>query len=1052
MTTTSGAGGARRNVVALALVRPLSRNDRPTLSNPRPSCDQMRELWEGPPERPSSALYSQCPVKAETTPQWTTLDVVRALQLHSSLFARQELKQLLHDEKAQRQKLVTQLQDYRAQHQCDACSKACSRCLELEDQVRQLTRALGALQSLPQHQPLSQPQHLESNQEHDDSAELEATAVESEDRHDLEDHRVDERSTPMPAPLSKLSPVEQCPQKPRSGSLQELPVHSRDLKGDTPEATNCDRESFPVSLSATSSPSVDRLAGESQLPPSSASCKLHQTQRQHHSPTATVGSSSSSSSSSSPSSSFCSFVGYEDTSLGDLFKYAVVLAGPTPPLSPTTRNTPQQSPRLHPRTIFADFRRTRSLPESQQHQESIYGVAPSARLNEAPASQPPPTPSKFRLMTAARPNRLPRQYSQTLLEFISEEQPTAAAATPPPAPMRKPGWLSNLVAQRFRGAPSPVPIPGATTAEAPARLTTTPSEFDTEAYVVSPPPSALETPAPAPPASKMLCVYPPQTKDVAELEGLVELCFPYGDRMPPASDFTVASLKRTLQERHRTYRSTDSTFVLTIASASDPCEITYAICVICPLFPDADAVGGQQPRHGDGSDEGSAAAPPPGRLDRASHPRQGCLCLLSSSPFFGLFFKVLFGVAVLWESKRRDFGERYALALREQREELPEPLALREFADHFHAVLAGLRHMRVPSMGGWSRMNLAPDLTPLAFHRPHSESVDMERRVLLLEYAAPTLFALLSVDQVLFLLGCLCCEHKVLVVSDHVNVVSSCVLALITLLSPLQWAGPVITVLPPRLDELLEAPVPLIAGRVSIATAGAPRPSTLQRPMKGVIEVNMDQNNLCMHDEDLRKYHELKLPGCDALVHELKFFSAQLFGRQHARDADFPSVQQAEASEIICSRIHRHLKFICCLALRHSSSDAEAVDGGSGGGAPATAAVTGTKPGAASDGLPPEAAKRCSDLTLDYIARFKETQMFSMFKQKREQQPQRDDDDDDEDGDNEDESFATTVDGDEDSSDDDAGDADALQAAACDTELLFAGESISYEPDALRVE
>lgn len=942
---------------------------------------------------------------------------------------------------------MTQFQDYRAQHQCDSCAtvrgldlgwlssdckadnrvfpvvpnapqlrKACSRCSELETQVAQLKRTLDALQPLHDQQP--QQQQQESNQEHEYSGELEATVVESEDGHDLDTHAGDDSSASTLAPLSRSSLVECCLQKPRSESLVERSERSRDTKGDTPEAVSCDRASaVPAALSTMPSSPFDRLIGDSQLPPPSP--KLRETQRQHHSPAATETSSPSSSS----SSSFCSFVGYEDKSLGDLFKYAVVLAGPTPSLASVANEAHQPPPQAHPpHTVFTDFRRTRSLPEGQQQR---YGVAPP---DNAPVSQPPPTPSKFRLLTTApRPNRLTPQYSQTLLEFISEEQPGAAAAAPSPTPQRKPGWLTNLVAQRFRGASSPVPGPGATTVEAPARLTTTLSEFVAEEYAVPPPPVRIEAPTTAPPASKMLCVYPPQIKDVAELEGLVELCFPYGDRLPPASDFTVANLKRTLQERHRTYRATDSTFVLTIASASDPCEITYAICVICPLFPDdtdAVVVGNepQRQRRWDGSDE-SWSVPP-----ASPRPRQCCLCLLSPYPFFALFFKVLFGVAVLWERKRRDFGEHYARALREQHDVLPAPLTLGDFADHFNTILASLRHLRVPSMGGWSRLRLAPDLTPLAFHRPHSESVAMERRVLLLEYAAPTLFASLSVDQVLFLLGCLCCEHKVLVVSDHVNVVSACVLALTTLLSPLRWAGPIITVLPPRLDELLEAPVPLIAGRVSIATVGTPpKRSTLQRPMKGVIEVNMDQNNLCMHDEDLRTYHELKLPGCDALVHELQYFSAQLFDA--VPDADFPSVQQAEASEIICSRIHRHLNYICSLALRHGRVD-------------------GKQPGvgATSDGSQQaELTKRCSDLTLDYIQRFKETQMFSLFKQKREQPH-----DDEEDEDEEDASFATTVgDEEEDSSDDE--DDDAIQAAVCETEQLFAGESIRYEPDALRL-
>ncbi|RAW29532.1 hypothetical protein PC110_g14102 [Phytophthora cactorum] len=452
---------------------------------------------------------------------------------------------------------------------------------------------------------------------------------------------------------------------------------------------------------------------------------------------------------------------------------------------------------------------------------------------------------------------------------------------------------------------------------------------------------------------------------IQELEGLLEICFPYGEEPPLTRDFSLSQLKRSLQERHRTYRSPDSTFVLTIASASNPTEITYAICVRCPLFPDKDD---------DNCDPADSKSEETQSL--ADGPAQCCLCLLSPYPFFGLFFKVLYGIAVLWNTKRREA----VMAKKDKTSDslttmLEKPLGMLDFVEVFQGVMERLKEMQIPSMGGWSRMVLSLKVTHLAFHRPHSESLVVERRHLLLEYAAPTLFGLLSVDQVLFLLGCLCSERKVLVVSDHVNIVSSCVLALITLLHPLQWAGPVITVLPPRLDELLEAPVPLIAGRVSINSASIRNFSTLDRPMRDVIEMNMDQNSLHMHDEDLITYHELKLPECDELVHELEPYSALLFGKHEA--PDFPTVQQDEACKIMCARIHHHIESICALAMTEIDtttlirndyfdqlSDRSSPDTSS----PSRGSITRLG-----------ADRRCSAMVADYINRFQGTQMFSMF-------------------------------------------------------------------------
>jgi DENN (AEX-3) domain len=53
-------------------------------------------------------------------------------------------------------------------------------------------------------------------------------------------------------------------------------------------------------------------------------------------------------------------------------------------------------------------------------------------------------------------------------------------------------------------------------------------------------------------------------------------------------------------------------------------------------------------------------------------------------------------------------------------------------------------------------------------------------------------------------------------VGDDLGVVSGCVLALVNLLRPLRWAGPVIVTLPSSLHAYLESPVPLILGMQSL--------------------------------------------------------------------------------------------------------------------------------------------------------------------------------------------------------------------------------------------
>jgi DENN (AEX-3) domain len=79
-------------------------------------------------------------------------------------------------------------------------------------------------------------------------------------------------------------------------------------------------------------------------------------------------------------------------------------------------------------------------------------------------------------------------------------------------------------------------------------------------------------------------------------------------------------------------------------------------------------------------------------------------------------------------------------------------------------------------------------------------------------WALPALLRHLPLDQIILAIGCALTEMRVVVVGDDLGVVSGCVLALVNLLRPLRWAGPVIVTLPSSLHAYLESPVPLILG------------------------------------------------------------------------------------------------------------------------------------------------------------------------------------------------------------------------------------------------
>lgn len=83
------------------------------------------------------------------------------------------------------------------------------------------------------------------------------------------------------------------------------------------------------------------------------------------------------------------------------------------------------------------------------------------------------------------------------------------------------------------------------------------------------------------------------------------------------------------------------------------------------------------------------------------------------------------------------------------------------------------------------------------------EERDKETCFHTLMWALPALLRHLPLDQIVLALGCALTEMRIVVVGSDLSVVSSCVLALVNLLRPLKWAGPVIVTLPSTLHAYL---------------------------------------------------------------------------------------------------------------------------------------------------------------------------------------------------------------------------------------------------------
>ena len=90
------------------------------------------------------------------------------------------------------------------------------------------------------------------------------------------------------------------------------------------------------------------------------------------------------------------------------------------------------------------------------------------------------------------------------------------------------------------------------------------------------------------------------------------------------------------------------------------------------------------------------------------------------------------------------------------------------------------------------------------------EEIEHYRRAA--EWSLPPLLHWIPIDCLIWVLGLLMCEAKVIVVGDEAGMVSCAVMGLLTLLRPLPWCCPLIPILPLRHVEVIESPVPLLAG------------------------------------------------------------------------------------------------------------------------------------------------------------------------------------------------------------------------------------------------
>ena len=259
-----------------------------------------------------------------------------------------------------------------------------------------------------------------------------------------------------------------------------------------------------------------------------------------------------------------------------------------------------------------------------------------------------------------------------------------------------------------------------------------------------------------------------------------------------------------------------------------------------------------------------------------------CYCLVSYFPYFELNFKILFHAINAKISAERELISQHSdsYSYQQARQKIINSHCL----EHTCRMISQAQVL--------TNMNKQIEIQGIHYDFPASPcELDTS-------WFCPLLFSLLRLDDVLFLLFAILQEASVIFISQNMDYLSSCVLGFQALIRPYYWPHIITPILPSSLIELLEAPVPLLAGipkgyqlsskklahLITVDLDLNTNNSKVQKPLKSSNIVHMPN----MRQENLAGYYRafsggpcytpntLQLKHCRKIVDRIKMYLKRL--------------------------------------------------------------------------------------------------------------------------------------------------------------------------------
>ncbi|KAA8550691.1 hypothetical protein F0562_002375 [Nyssa sinensis] len=408
---------------------------------------------------------------------------------------------------------------------------------------------------------------------------------------------------------------------------------------------------------------------------------------------------------------------------------------------------------------------------------------------------------------------------------------------------------------------------------------------------------------------QILFKYPPGKSLAMRLKDIAAFCFPGGikarvlERTPSLSD-----LNELVYGQEHLGRD-DLSFIFSLKVADN--ATLYGVCLhVQEIVQRPPAIfGGSSPLNQSS-----------GLCSRflVSAPR--CYCVLTRVPFFELHYEML-------NSSVRSDDEDDEIYLSHEKDAGDEIIMewARENKNDLLQIVCGYHTMLLPLRGSEIVFQPLEHLQAIQYRRPPVSALGLnekyldkklqdsagsaevnlklaaaEEAVALSIWTTATICRVLSLESVLALLTGVLLEKQVVVVCPNLGVLSAIVLSLIPMICPFEWQSLFLPVLPGKMLEFLDAPVPFIVGIQH-------KPADLKMKTSNLVHVNVvkDQVKMC---------YLPALPRHKELISELAPIHARM-SRENSIAKRHPvhkcNEVQAEAAAEFLSVIRCYLESLC---------------------------------------------------------------------------------------------------------------------------------------------